>query len=109
MKQTTFCAAEIDQARRLLGLGERASIAEIKTAYRHMCKQWHPDTLKDDETANRRMKDINAAYHLLLAYCETYRFSFSPEEVESFDPERWWYQRFGENIYTPSDKGGSGE
>jgi len=29
--------------------------------------------------------------------------------VESFDPERWWYQRFGDNIYTSSDEGGSDE
>jgi DnaJ-class molecular chaperone len=109
MKRTPFSASEIDQARRLLGLGERASIGEIKTAYRQMCKQWHPDVLGDEETANRRMKDINAAYRLLLDYCETYRFSFSAEEVESFDPERWWYQRFGDNIYTSSDEGGSDE
>ena len=109
MKQTPFSASEIDQARRLLGLGELASIGEIKTAYRQMCKQWHPDVSEDEEAANLRMKDINAAYRLLLDYCEAYRFSFSPEEVESFDPERWWYQRFGDNIYTSSDEGGSDE
>ena len=98
MKRTTFFAAEIDQARRLLGLGELASIAEIKTAYRHLCKQWHPDALQDDATGSGKIKDINAAYRLLLGYCETYRFSFSPEEVESFDPERWWLRRFGDNV-----------
>lgn len=109
MKQTTFLAAEIDQARRLLGLGELASIAEIKTAYRQMCKKWHPDVLDDEETAKRTMKDINAAYRLLLDYCETYRFSFSPEEVESFDPERWWSRRFGDSLYPQSDEEDSGE
>ena len=109
MKRTTFLAAEIDQARRLLGLGERASMAEIKIAYRHMCKQWHPDVVTDKTTGTRRMKDINAAYRLLLEYCESYRFSFSPEEVESFDPEKWWSKRFGDNIYSSSGKEGSGE
>jgi len=109
MKPTTFLAAEIDQARRLLGLGERASMAEIKIAYRHMCKQWHPDVLTDKTTATRRMKDINAAYRLLVEYCESYRFSFSPEEVESFDPEKWWSKRFGDNIYSSSGEEGSGE
>jgi hypothetical protein len=118
MKRTTFLAAEIDQARRLLGLGEQASITEIKTAYRHLCKQWHPDALEGDATGSGKIKDINAAYRLLLDYCETYRFSFSPEldycetyrfsfspeEVESFDPERWWYRRFGDNVYPPSDE-----
>ena len=109
MKRTTFDAAEIDQARRLLGLGERASKAEIKTAYRHLCKQWHPDVLTDRTTGTRKMKDITAAYRLLLEYCESYRFSFSPEEVESFDPEKWWSRRFGDNIYSPSGEEGSGE
>ena len=109
MKQAPFSASEIDQARKLLGLGERASIGEIKTAYRQMCKQWHPDVLADEETANVKMKDINAAYRLLLDYCEAYRFSFSAEEVESFDPERWWYQRFGDNIYTSSGETGGDE
>ncbi|MGW8223745.1 MAG: DnaJ domain-containing protein [Syntrophobacteria bacterium] len=109
MKRTTFLAAEIDQARRLLGLGELASIAEIKTAYRHLCKQWHPDALEDDAIGSGKIKDINAAYRLLLEYCETYRFSFSPEEVESFDPERWWSQRFGDSLYPQSDEEDSSE
>ena len=109
MKRTTFLAAEIDQARRLLGLGELASIAEIKTAYRHLCKQWHPDALADDAPGSGKIKDINAAYRLLLDYCETYRFSFSPEEVESFDPERWWSRRFGDSLYPQSDEEDSGE
>ena len=109
MKKTTFLATEIDQARRLLGLGELASIAEIKTAYRQMCKKWHPDVLQGKATAKLKMNDINAAYKLLLSYCETYRFSFSPEEVESFDPDRWWYQRFGDDIYAYSGDEDSGE
>ena len=109
MKKTTFLAAEIDQARRLLGLGELASIAEIKTAYRQLCKTWHPDVLQCEATAEREMKDINAAYKLLLSYCEAYRFSFSPEEVESFDPERWWSRRFGNDVYPPTAEEGSGE
>ena len=109
MKRTGFVAAEIDQARRLLGLGERASKTEIKDAYRHMCKQCHPDVAKDKKTGTRRMKDINAAYRLLLEYCESYRFSFSREEVESFDPEKWWSRRFGDNIYSPYGEEGSGE
>lgn len=109
MKRTTFLADEIDQARKLLGLGELASIAEIKTAYRHLCKQWHPDALDDDATTSGKIKDINAAYRLLLDYCETYRFSFSPEEVESFDPERWWSRRFGDSLYPQSEEEDSGE
>ena len=109
MKRTSFLADEIDQARRLLGLGELASIAEIKTAYRNLCKQWHPDALEDDASGSAKIKDINAAYRLLLDYCENYRFSFSPEEIESFDPEKWWSRRFGDSLYPQSEEEDSGE
>ncbi len=101
MGPTTFIATEIDRARRLLGLGERASLADIKLAYRSMCKKWHPDAVSNSHTASNKIKEINAAYRLLLDYCEKYPFSFLPETVESFDPEKWWYQRFGENIRAP--------
>lgn len=104
MKSATFSAAEIDRARRVLGLGERASLEEIKSAYRRMCKKWHPDTLGDDPASSKKIKEINAAYRLLLDYCERYPFSFLPETVESFDPEKWWYQRFGENIRAQSEE-----
>jgi preprotein translocase subunit Sec63 len=98
MKRTAFNAIEIERARRLLGLREQASIQEIKAAYRGMCKRWHPDALSEDPRDSKKIKEINAAYRLLLDYCENYPFSFLPEVVESFDPEKWWYQRFGENI-----------
>ncbi len=103
MKRTTFSAAEIDQARRILGLSERASIEEIKTAYRRMCKRWHPDALAKRQASSKKIKEINAAYRLLLDYCENYPLSFLPEEVESFDPEKWWRNRFGENIRAPAE------
>ena len=104
MNRATFSATEIDRARRALGLGERASIEEIKAAYRCMCKKWHPDAASDDPTSSKKIKEINAAYRLLLDYCEKYPFSFLPEKVESFDPEKWWYQRFGENIRTQTEE-----
>ena len=77
---------------------------EIKTAYRRMCKRWHPDTLSKMHGSSPKIKEINAAYRLLLDYCENYRLSFAPEQVESFDPENWWYKRFGENIRPPADE-----
>jgi hypothetical protein len=110
MRRPTFHAADIDRARRLLDLDERASIQEIKTAYRCKCKQWHPDRRSNDAGSARRIQEINAAYSLLLDYCEHYRCSFVPEKVTSFDPEEWWYRRFGENIREPAgddeEKGG---
>ncbi|MBW1982462.1 MAG: J domain-containing protein [Deltaproteobacteria bacterium] len=98
MKQLPFSFADIDRARRLLGLEERASIREIKAAYRRLCKEWHPDRQRSQRASVAKMQDLNAAYRLLLDYCQLYPCSFVQEKVEKFDPEKWWFRRFGNNI-----------
>lgn len=98
MRRSAFDFLEIDRARRLLELEERASIYEIKAAYRRLCKRWHPDAQGSGSDNSKMMQQINSAYRLLLHYCQHCRLSFTREEVESFDPEKWWYRRFGENI-----------
>ena len=55
---------------RLLGLPRGAPMAEIKSAYRRMAAQYHPDKVAGlgpelRELAERRMKEINAAYEQL--------------------------------------------
>ena len=47
----------------ILGLNTGASIAEIKTAYRKLVKQYHPDIYKTD--SGEKFKEINAAYLFL--------------------------------------------
>ena len=48
-----------------LGLGRRASPAEIKTTYRKLAREFHPDTRPGDKRAENRFKDISNAYSLL--------------------------------------------
>ncbi len=40
------------------------SVEEVKTEYRKLCKQWHPDlgSAEERETRTRKMQEINAAY-----------------------------------------------
>ena len=39
---------------------------------------------------------IIRAYKIIIAYCEYYRFSFNPQEVEKYlSAEEWWAKKFG--------------
>ena len=108
MRRRGFTFAEIDRARRVLGLEERASIGEIRAAYRRLSKRYHPDAGGSDPNSSDAFREIHAAYRLLLAYCQQYPFSFSQEDVRSFDPEEWWLRRFGENIRSRPRDGDEG-
>ncbi len=81
-------------ARDLLGLGEKASLGEIKKAYRLLCKQHHPD-LADPGEADLPMHDLTDAYRLLLDLCENYPVPLPPAELEPQSDEDWWMERFG--------------
>lgn len=50
---------------RILGIDKTATEEEIKTAYRTLAKQYHPDTHPEDQDAAERMNEINAAYNLI--------------------------------------------
>jgi len=82
---------EIDEARRLLGLDEAATLKEIKTAYRRLAHRHHPD--KNDSTnekSNEMMKKMNRAYKVLMDYCNEYRYSFRQDDVTRIYPEEDW-------------------
>ena len=51
---------------RLLGLGEAASIEQIKRAYRRLAQQLHPDKQKGDPQASARFVEISKAYRMLV-------------------------------------------
>ncbi|HKI96015.1 MAG TPA: J domain-containing protein [Gemmatimonadales bacterium] len=49
----------------VLGVGEKASAAEIKKAYRRLAKQYHPDANPDNPGAAERFKEISEANAVL--------------------------------------------
>ena len=77
--------AELETARQVLGVGERATIGEIKARHKALVKRHHPDTcnVSDPET----IRKVNAAYRLLMDYVSTYRFSFAESEFYEQNPE----------------------
>ena len=85
-------------AKALLGLGDQATLREIKAAYRKRAKEYHPDLAREGGEGTS-MQEINAAYAVLIDYCSAYRFPLLPPQdaAEPMDDEEWWLNRFGED------------
>src|SRR3954453_1033359 len=45
-----------------LGVAETATAKEIKSAFRKLSRQYHPDANPDDASAEEKFKEISAAY-----------------------------------------------
>jgi len=76
---------ELQDACRVFGLGERATLAQIKKRHRELVKASHPDGGGHADDAV--IREINAAYARLRSYCEDYRFSFSRDAFLDQNPE----------------------
>lgn len=50
---------------RVLGVADTASAKDIKSAYRKLSRQYHPDANSGDATAEERFKEISAAYDVV--------------------------------------------
>jgi molecular chaperone DnaJ len=50
---------------RVLGVSDTASAKEIKSAYRKLSRQYHPDANSGDAAAEERFKEISAAYDVV--------------------------------------------
>jgi DnaJ-class molecular chaperone len=74
---------QIDEARRLLGLGEAATLKQAKAAYKRVANHYHPDRCKEVNKAKceEMMKKINEAYELIMKYCAEYSYPFGEEDV----------------------------
>jgi DnaJ-domain-containing protein 1 len=70
----------IDEARRRLGLEERATPDEIKRAYHRVASELHPDHNIGDPKAKERMAEASKAYALLTAYAANVQRSRTAEE-----------------------------
>lgn len=74
----------IDEARKILGLGEEASIEEVKEAFRCLSLQYHPDRCKDKDKKHceAMYKKITHARDVIIGYFESYRYSFKEKDVK---------------------------
>jgi len=98
---------KLQKALEILGLGERASLVEIKSHYRQRVKRCHPDG-QTEGVDPEAIQQLNAAYALLRDYCESYRYCFSQEEFWEQNPEERMRRQFATdplwgNGQTPDD------
>ena len=54
-------------AMRTLGVSDPLTLADLKTRYKELVKQFHPDANGGDRLAEEKFKTINSAYTTLLA------------------------------------------
>jgi DnaJ-class molecular chaperone len=91
---------EIDEARRILGLSDAATLKEIKRAYRTLVHRHHPDKHNGDENnEDEIIKKLNWAYKLLTDYCDDYRYSFREEDVAKTYPSEEYMRNWSKNWF----------
>jgi DnaJ-class molecular chaperone len=86
------------KAKTLLGLHDKATLAEIKIRYKNLMHQWHPDKHPDDpDTANAMSARINDAYKTLLEFVKHYEYRLDEEFLKErcLTPHEWWQNKFG--------------
>lgn len=69
--------------RKLLGVTEKVTLQDLKTIYRNLMKDWHPDKFSDNpeqqEEAEVKSKRIIEAYHFLVSISAERRMQELPE------------------------------
>src|SRR5216683_6542207 len=68
-----------------LGVSENAGQKEIRSAYRKLARQYHPDVNPSDKTAEDKFKEINEANEVLS----------DPEKRKKYDAMVADYERYG--------------
>ena len=75
--------SKIERNRKMLGVTANADLKELKSAYRNLMKDFHPDKFNDDHdgkvAAEEKSKKIIEAYHFLV--------SIAPETREANLPQ----------------------
>jgi tetratricopeptide (TPR) repeat protein len=78
---------ELGDCYRLLGLRSGASFADIKSSYRRLAQQYHPDINPDDRKAQDKFIALTEAYKLLLQVVPPEEPVSPPSQSQSTAPD----------------------
>lgn len=84
---------QLKEAMEVFGLGDRATLAQLKARYRELVKVHHPD--QGGATEPGAIRAINSAYGILMEYCDNYRYCFSEDEFLTQKPVERIKRQFG--------------
>lgn len=80
-----------------LGVAKTASQDDIRKAYRKLAKETHPDLNPGNKDAEKRFKDISAAYDIVGDEVKRKRFDAGEiDETGAEKPERHYYREYAE-------------
>ena len=78
---------KIDDYRKLLGVTKTSTLKELKSVYRGLMKDFHPDKIQDDEeskaAAEEKSKNIIEAYHFIVSISPETWATFSEQYTET--------------------------
>lgn len=78
---------KITDYRKLLGVNEAAELKELKSVYRTLMKDWHPDKFVNDHDlkleAEEKSKTIIEAYHFLVSIAPETRAQTQAEYAQT--------------------------
>lgn len=82
----------------ILGVTKTANSKEIKSAYRRLAKQFHPDKNQDDTSAEERFKEVQHAYMILSNPEKRKKFDLGASGNTSYTKKKQ-YSRYTGNAY----------
>ena len=94
-KSVTF--KDIEKARKTLGLGDTASMEDVRESYRSLILKFHPDRhsgSKDKDIYEEKVKEINTAYEIIMNYCIRYSISFTRDKVKYVEEGEYQKEHF---------------
>ena len=91
----------IQQAAKLLGFSNKASLMEIRKRYHKLVREWHPDvSVHEPDESHEMMIRYKEAYEILVDYCMNYPVIFTDEGKNKRHISRsmeYWKEHFGDD------------